>query len=51
MVRTIAALLLFALATSTANLPLAVAFMFGGVAVGATVPDATRKRRKFRSML
>ena len=51
MVRTIAALLLFALATSTANLPLAVAFMFGGLGLAAIVPDAPRKRRKFRFML
>lgn len=38
MLRLISALALFALATSTANLPLAVVLMFGGVAVGATVP-------------
>lgn len=38
MIRTITALTLFVLATSTANLPLAVALMLGGVAVGATVP-------------
>ena len=38
MKRTIAALALLALATSTANLPLAVALAAGGLALGATVP-------------
>ena len=38
MLRTIAALALLALATSTANIPLAVALMAGGLAVGATIP-------------
>ena len=38
MKRTIAALALLTLATSTANLPLAVALAAGGLAIGATVP-------------
>ena len=38
MLRTIAALALLALATSTANLPLAIALGAGGLAIGATVP-------------
>lgn len=38
MKRTIAALALLALATSTANLPLAVGLFAAGLAVGATVP-------------
>jgi hypothetical protein len=36
--RTIAALALLALATSTANLPLALALTAGGLALGATAP-------------
>jgi hypothetical protein len=36
--RTIAARALLALATSTANLPLALALAAGGLAIGATVP-------------
>ena len=39
MLRTIASLALFAFATSTANLPLAVACVAGGLAVAATVTD------------
>lgn len=38
MIRTIAALALLALATSTANLPLAVALGASGLALGATIP-------------
>ena len=38
MIRTIVALALLALATSTANLPLAVALGASGLAIGATVP-------------
>jgi hypothetical protein len=37
MLRTIAALSLLAIATSTANLPLAVALAASGLALGATV--------------
>lgn len=38
MKRTIAALSLLALATCTANLPLALALAAGGLAIGATIP-------------
>ena len=39
MIRTTTALALLALATCTANLPLAVACLAGGLAIGATIRD------------